>query len=263
MSKFVVVVFPSEEKASEGSRALQELHEEGSVSVVGAAVLVKDADGRVSVKEPDGPGPRGALLGALLVGLIGGPAVAALGAAGGALAGGWRDVLNLGVATDFVDEVSRELTPGRSAVVAEVIEDWVTPLDTRMDAIGGIVLREQRIDIEDEVIRKEAEARATELAQLKAERAAADEGAKARLDAPIEAARAKLERTSRRAKAQTDRVREEADTRIATCRDQAAEAKPDTKARIEQRIAELRADRDRRVARLKHAWDLTKEALEP
>ena len=86
MSKFVVVVFTGEEKAFEGSRVLQELHEEGSVSVVGAAVLVKDADGTVSTKEPEGPGPRGTVLGALLgglVGLIGGPAGAVLGAAGG------------------------------------------------------------------------------------------------------------------------------------------------------------------------------------
>jgi hypothetical protein len=45
--------------------------------------------------------------------------------------------------------------------------------------------------------------------------------------------------------------------------EQAAKASADTKARIEQRIAELRADRDSRAAKLKHARDLTKEALKP
>jgi hypothetical protein len=45
--------------------------------------------------------------------------------------------------------------------------------------------------------------------------------------------------------------------------EQAAKASADTKARIEQRIAEFHADRDSRAAKLKHAWDLTKEALKP
>jgi len=78
------------------------------------------------VRRSSGLGPRGTLLGGLLgalVGSIGGPGVAAFGAAAGAIAGGWRDSLHAGVATDFLDEVSRELTPGRSAVAAEVAED--------------------------------------------------------------------------------------------------------------------------------------------
>jgi uncharacterized membrane protein len=153
MSKFVVVIFPDEAKAQEGMCALRELHAEGSLTSYSEAVLTKNADGKVSMTQEEGPGPRGTALGALLgglVGLLGGPAVALLDAAGGALMGGWRDVLNLGIGTDFVDEVSRELRPGRSAVVAEVDEDRVTPLDTRMEALGGVVFRQWRADFEDE-----------------------------------------------------------------------------------------------------------------
>ena len=177
MSKFVVVVFPDEAKAYEGLNALKELDAEDSLTVYAGAVIVKEADGTVSLKERHGRRPFGAAVGAVLgglIGLIGGPAVAAVGAAGGALAGGWRDALNVGVDLDFLDEVSRELTPGKSAIVAEIEEDWVTPLDSRMEAAGGVVLRSWR-DLEDERIRREAERRRAELAQLQAERAQARE----------------------------------------------------------------------------------------
>jgi uncharacterized membrane protein len=73
--------------------------------------------------------------------MIGGPAVAAVGAAGGALMGGWRDMLKIGVGFEFLDEASRELRPGRSAVVSVLDEKSETPLDSRMESIGGIVVR--------------------------------------------------------------------------------------------------------------------------
>jgi hypothetical protein len=43
--------------------------------------------------------------------------------------------------------------------------------------------------------------------------------------------------------------------------DQVAKANAETKARIKARLAELRADRDRRAAKLKEAGTLIKEAL--
>ena len=35
----------------------------------------------------------------------------------------------------------QQLQPGKFAVVAEIQEDWTTPVDTRMEAIGGKVFR--------------------------------------------------------------------------------------------------------------------------
>lgn len=266
MSKFVVVVFPDEAKAQEGARALRALHDEGSLSVYGTAVLVKDANGRVSVEQENRPGPKGAGLGALLGGLAGllaGPGVALLGAAGGALMGGWRDVLNLGVGTEFVDEASRELTPGKSAVVAEVDEDRVTPLDTRMEALGGVVLRQWRADFEDEQFEKEIDLRTSEVAKLEAERAEASEERKAKLEARADEARSKLKRTYERAEAALDGVEEETKAKVAAVQEQAAKGTADVKARCERRIAEIRADGDKRAAKLKRACDLAREALTP
>jgi uncharacterized membrane protein len=265
MSKFVVVVFPNEAKASQGLHAFKELDAEDSLTVYAGAVIVKEADGAVSVKERHGRRPVGAAVGAViggLVGLIGGPPVAAMGAAGGALAGGWRDALNIGVDLDFLDEVSRELTPGKSAIVAEIEEDWVTPLDSRMEAAGGVVLRSWRDDLEDERIRREAERRRAELARLQAERAQAREEWQSKLAARVEEARAKCQDVCDRSQARIDRLREETEAKIEALLDQAPETK-DGKDKIEQRIAEIRADHDRRAAQLKQAWELSRDALAP
>ena len=45
MSKMLVVAFDDESKAYEGTKALRELHWEGSVSVYAGAVVARDADG--------------------------------------------------------------------------------------------------------------------------------------------------------------------------------------------------------------------------
>jgi hypothetical protein len=217
------------------------------------------------VKERHGKRPFHAAVRAVvggLVGLIGGPPVAALGAAGGAVAGGWRDALDLGVGLDFVDEVSRELMPGKSAILAEIEEDWVTPLDSRMEAAGGVVLRAWRDNLEDERIRREAERRRAELAQLQAERAQARQEWQARLEARIEEARTKCQAVCDRVQARIDRLAEETDAKIEALHDQVA-ARKEGKERIEERIAEIRADHDRRAAQLKQAWELTKDALAP
>jgi hypothetical protein len=68
------------------------------------------------------------------------------------------DAFNYGVGMEFVDEVSRNLTPGKSALVAEVDEYWTIPLGLRMEALGGIVVRQWRLDVEQDLIHNEIRA---------------------------------------------------------------------------------------------------------
>ena len=120
MSKFVVTTFSSEENAYEGTRALKELHAQGDLTLYGLAVITKDSGGKLSVKEgPDELAGTaiGSLVGAL-VGVLGGPAGVIVGMTAGMLLGSISDLLNIGVGTDFLDKVSRELAPGKAAVIA-------------------------------------------------------------------------------------------------------------------------------------------------
>jgi len=258
------MIFRDESKGYEGIRALKELDAEASLSLYGTAVIAKDAAGKVSVKQTAGAGPLGTAVGGLvggLVGLLGGPVGAVVGASSGMLIGSWSDLLNLGVSAEFLDEVSQKLLPGVTAVVAEVEEYWMAPLDTRMAAIGGIILREDRADVEDEQHQRKVNARRAELAQLKSEFALARDEHRTRMKERIDTAQAKLQDTSARAQAWIDQRRQATEAKIEALKQQAAKAKGDAKAKIDQQIAELRADFDRRSTKVKQATEQTNEAI--
>jgi uncharacterized membrane protein len=263
MSKFVVTTFSSEANAYEGTRALRELHAAGDLTLYGLAVITKDSGGKLSVKEgPDelaGTAVR-SLVGAL-VGVLGGPAGVVVGLTTGMLLGGVSDLLNVGVGTQFLDKVSRDLAPGKAAVIAEVDEDWVTPLNTRMEAIGGSVVREWRSDFEEAEIEKETAARKAELKQLKAEIAQSNADAKAKLQKRASEVKAKLDELSNQAQTKLQKLEKDTNAKISAMNDQIAKTNATNKARIKQRLEELRADHDRRAAKLKQAGALIKEAL--
>ncbi len=264
MSKFVVIVFPDETRAYQGTRAVKELHAEASLTLYGIAVVTKEPDGKVSIKQSADSGPVGTAVGALvgaLVGVIGGPVGVLAGATGGTILGSLSDLINYGVGADFINKVAGELAPGKSAIVAEIDETWTTPLDTRIEAMGGTVLRTWRADFEDDQIAKEMAASRADFEQLRAEYAKASGEAKARLKAKLDRAKADLAAAEKRLEVKLDALGREANGKIAELQRQVKDAKADATKELEQRIARMRADYEARSAKLKQAWALTKEAL--
>mgnify|MGYP000603286231 CR=1 FL=1 len=71
MSKMIVSVFDDEQTAYKGTQALTELHREGSISVYSAAVVSRDADGAIRIKDAGDEGPLGTALGMLTGAIIG------------------------------------------------------------------------------------------------------------------------------------------------------------------------------------------------
>ena len=176
MERMLVVVFDSETKAYEGKSALSQLDQEGSITTYAGAVVVKHADGTASVKQAAEFGPVGSLVGTSvgsLIGLLGGPVGVAIGAASGLALGSLYDVDDLRVGGDFVDDVSKALTPNKVALIAEIEEEWTAPVDTRMEAIGGTVFRRALSDVRDDLDKEDIAAMKADLAQLKGELAAA------------------------------------------------------------------------------------------
>ncbi len=264
MDKMLVVVFDSEIKAYEGARALQELESEGSLNLYAKAVIARDAAGKVAVKQQGDMGPVGTAVGMLtgsLIGLIGGPVGFVLGAGAGTFGGLVYDLVHLGVGEDFLAEVEKSLLPGKAAVVAEVWEEWTLPVDTRMEALGGVVFRRTRSDVLDAQAQRDVAALKADLAQLEAERDQATGEARAKLQAKVDAAKAKLQATQDQIQAQIEAGRQETEAKIKALQEQAAKESGDRKAKRDARIAELKADQKRRSDLLKQAWELTKEAL--
>jgi uncharacterized membrane protein len=188
MDRMLVVVFDTEAKAYEGRRVLSMLENEGSIVVYAYAVIAKDAQGKVTIKETDDQGPLGTLAGTSLgslIGVLGGPIGLAIGASVGMLAGSAADLDNARVGDDFIDDVGKKLTPGKFAVSAEIQEDWTTPVDTRMEAIGGTVFRRAMSEVTDIVNSEETTAMKADLAQLRAEQAQSHADRKGKLQEKI------------------------------------------------------------------------------
>lgn len=226
MDRMLVVVFDSESKAYEGKKALQELDSEGSIGVYADAVIAKNPDGTMNVKQGDGA-PLNTLLGTSfgsLIGLLGGPVGLAVGATGGAAAGSLVDLYNAGIGEDFLDDVGKSLVPKRVALVAEIEEDWTTPVDTRMEAIGGAVFRRSVSEVQQRVQDENIAAMKADLAQFKAESAQARADRKAKLQEKINQLDSKIQTQLQKAKERRDNAEVQRQAKVQALKAKAAEA---------------------------------------
>src|SRR5580700_7808949 len=228
MDRMLVVVFDTEKKAYEGQKALLQLDGEGSIVAYAYAVVAKDANGTVTVKQSDDPGPLGSLVGTSLgslIGLLGGPVGLAIGASVGLVAGSTVDLSNARVGGDFVDDVSKQLRPNRFAVVAEVQEDWTTPVDTRMEAAGGTVFRRALSDVKDTIDDEDTAAMQADLAQMKAEHAQARADRKAKLQEKVDRLDSQIQARLEKAKEQRQAAQKRAKAKVEILKTKAAALK--------------------------------------
>ena len=243
MERMIVAVFDDETKAYEGSRALRELDAEGSVSVHAEAVVMRNPDGSLVTKEISDDFPirtaGGTAIGAL-IGVLGGPIGLGLGTATGALAGYIADLHRAGVNADYVDEVTAKLTPGKWAVVADVSEEWETPVDTSMGALGGSVSRVTRQSVESAQDARDEAALKAEIAHLKEEQSHSEQKDKSKIQAKIDGLNAMLQAKTQKAKERSEQERKEMETKVHALEEKAKKSRSDTKAKIEARIAALR-----------------------
>lgn len=228
MDRMLVVVFDNETKAYEGKKALLQLDGEGSLSVYAYAVLAKHADGTATVKQGDDSGPVGTLLGTSfgsLIGLLGGPVGLAIGAVSGLAVGGAADLNNARIGEDFIDDVTKTLLPNRVAVVAEIDEDWTTPVDTRMEAIGGSVFRRTLSDVKQTIHEENVDAMKADLAQMKAEHAKAHADRKAKLQEKINQLDSNIQAQLQKAKDRRETLEREAQAKVQVLKAKANAAK--------------------------------------
>ncbi len=254
MEKMLVVVFDNETKAYEGSRALNQLDFEGSITIHAKAIISKNSDGTVSVKQGEDDFPVRTLSGTAigsLIGLLGGPAGLAVGALAGTMAGSLADVFVAGVDSDFLPEVSNVLTPGKYAIVADVSEEWVTPVDTRMETLNGFVFRTARKSFEEaQRARDIAELRA-EIDQLKVEHARATAERKAKLQSKIDGLNTRLQTKLQQARQRSEQIKNETEAKVQALQQKAAKARGDAKTAIDARVTEIKKQYDQWVEQAK------------
>ena len=180
---------------------LKQLDSQGQIALTGAAVVTRDSDGRVDVKSDVGEDPYGGIasggLIGLLLGIIGGPLGMLIGGSYGMLVGSLFDIDEVDTTASVLGEISKQVQPTRTAVLAQVTEQSPEVIDTAMARLGGEVLRRPAVAVEEEIA-------AAEDAQRKAEHEARKELQKARVEETKADAHAKVEKmkaTLRRTKA--------------------------------------------------------------
>jgi uncharacterized membrane protein len=142
MNQLIVVGFDHLADAHAAIGSLRQLEREGRVSFEDTAVVEREPDGSVHVRnEVSGTTETTTAIGAVLGGLLSWffpPLGIALGAAAGAIVG---VVLDRGVSGSFVDEVKATLAPGRSALFLVVRESDSDAVVAALRPFGGEVIQ--------------------------------------------------------------------------------------------------------------------------
>jgi uncharacterized membrane protein len=264
MNKLLIAVFENESAADAGLNALRALHAAGDISLYATGVLARDSKGVVSVKKSMDAGPTGTVTGLAvgsLIGLLGGPVGVAIGAVAGTAAGAVRDFWVAGVGLDFIEAATQHLRAGKVALVAEIEEEWVIPVDLALEAAGGHVFRRNRAEVAEAQFDHDIAAFKAEIKELEAEAAHATGVAKTKLQTKLATAKSSLDGAVHRAQQRVDALKQEADAKAESLKLQLSLAKGDVKARIEDRMKRVKSAYHARGAKLAQAWNLTKEAL--
>ncbi|WP_417594281.1 DUF1269 domain-containing protein [Parasphingorhabdus sp.] len=266
MSKFAFIIFPDNKKLTEGVSVLEELDSEGSITVYSKAVVGRNENDDLFLKEPADASllgsPSGSLAGGL-IGLINGPVGGVTGPAGGALLGSAWDLFRYGLNVDFVQEIAESAAAGDGIIVAEVSETVTGPLDQRIDDIGGTISRIWRVNIEDQQIAQNLEQAEAECHALKAELMDAARKENAKFAARIDEANAKLQLVKDEALDRLNNIEKEFEAKAKKLEQQLTGVSAHAGATINRRIDALHADYKLWTDKLKKAWSTNQETPIP
>ncbi len=256
MEKMLVVVFDSEDKVKKGADALRDLDREGTVSVYSGALIKKNQDGTVTALDAREEWPVRAIGGTAigsLIGLLGGPVGVVLGASTGLMVGAFSDLYRSGVNVDFLDDVSGMLTPGKYALLADISEEYIAPLDTKMESIGGEVYRARKQYIEEDQLQSDIDDLDADIDRMEKEMKDSRAEHKAKLQAKIQKAKQKRDKKIEQLKQRKAQMEKEHQQKIEALKDKVSKARAERKAAIEARITQISDSYHNAVAKVKNS----------
>lgn len=149
MADAIAILFDSDDGAMLCLRSLREIEKAGQVSFSDTAVIARDTEGNLHVKnELDSSTETGMTVGAV-VGALFGPLGLIAGLVGGAAVG---SSTGEGVDDSFVDEVEKQLGPDKSALFLSIKEANADALVAALNPFQGTVIRSTLTPEAEEVI---------------------------------------------------------------------------------------------------------------
>lgn len=144
--QLIVAAFTDEDGASYALKQLQRTKQTKMIAIKDAAVIRRDADGKVHIHETgDMSGGKGAVIGGIVgaaIGLIAPPTILVAGAAGAAIGGLAARLRDSGFPDERLREVGEGLKPGTSALVAVIEHTWVAQVEEALTEQGAQLLTE-------------------------------------------------------------------------------------------------------------------------
>jgi uncharacterized membrane protein len=145
--QLVVAAFQDENGADEALKEFKEAKKEKLIGIIDAAVIRRDENDKIHIKETEDVGTgKGAVAGGLFgaaIGLLAGPAGLLLAGATGALVGGLAaKKIDMGLPNERLEQLGEGLKPGTSAIVAIIEHKWVAELERELAEAGANVMTE-------------------------------------------------------------------------------------------------------------------------
>lgn len=151
--QIIVAAFNDPNRATEIMDELKQGKKEGLIGIVDAAVVVKDADGKLKVKDAKRRSTKGLITGGVVggvLGLLAGP-VGLLAIGGGAIGALAGKVSGSALKAEMKD-IGEALTPNSSAIVAIIEHTWVTQMEEMLAAEGArVVMDSLKADIAEQL----------------------------------------------------------------------------------------------------------------
>ncbi len=194
----IAVCFDDDHEAYHALTLLKELDSQQRIGVPEAVVVVRGEDGQLVEKDGTESAhlagtASGGLIG-LLLGIIGGPLGVLIGGATGLMVGSLYDLADSEDTESALGVISSAVQVGRTALLAEVVEQSPEVVDAAMSGVGGTVLRRPVAEVEAEIAVAEEAGRKAKREARKELLRSRHEHDKAAAKAKVEALKAKVHR---------------------------------------------------------------------
>ncbi|MFL5908772.1 MAG: DUF1269 domain-containing protein [Solirubrobacterales bacterium] len=172
MDNVLAITFADDQNAYEALTTLKELDDQDQVALTGAAVVMRNEDGSIDIKDEVGDiGYAGAATGGivgLVIGILGGPLGVLVGGATGVLIGSLFDMDDVDDSESVLSELSHSVRVGHTSLMAEVSEQSPEIVDAAVERLGGTIARRDVYDVEAEIAAAEDAQQAAKRAARKA-----------------------------------------------------------------------------------------------
>jgi uncharacterized membrane protein len=140
----IVAAFNDPDEAGAVMADLKQGKREGLIGIIDAAVVVKNAQGKLKITDAKHRSRKGLITGGVVGGLIGlvfAPPVTAI-AAGGSVIGALSGKLRSAPLTAEMKDLGEALQPNTSAIIAVIEHTWVEKLEVALMDAGAQLIRD-------------------------------------------------------------------------------------------------------------------------